>query len=77
MEWSGHPVPMERPNRRARIYLGVHFPFDMIGATLVAALSTWLALRERRLYLPLTYNLTSRLHGVLFSKLIALGWVRK
>lgn len=67
---------MKSPNRRARIYLGVHFSFDMIGATLVAAL-TWLALRERRLYLPLTYNLTSRLHGVLFSKLIALGWVRK
>ena len=61
----------------ARIYLGVHFPLDMIGAALVAALSAWLAFREGRLYLPPAYNLTTGLHGVFFSKLIKLGWVRK
>ena len=61
----------------ARIYLGVHFPLDMIGAALVAALSAWLALREVRLYLPLTYGLATRVHRTLFGKLIELGWVTK
>lgn len=61
----------------ARIYLGVHFPLDMVGAALVAALSAWLAFREGCLYLPPAYNLTTGLHSVLFSKLIKLGWVRK
>jgi len=61
----------------ARIYLGVHFPLDMVGAALVAALSAWLAFREARLYLPPAYNFTTRLHGLLFSKFIKLGWVRE
>jgi undecaprenyl-diphosphatase len=40
----------------ARIYLGVHFPFDMVGAVLVAMLSAWLALRAATLYMPGTYR---------------------
>ena len=61
----------------ARIYLGVHFPLDMVGAALVAALSAWLTFREVRLYLPATYNLALQLHRILFGKLIQMGWVRK
>ena len=61
----------------ARIYLGVHFPLDMLGAALVAALSSWLAFREMRFYLPPTYSLATRIHRILFGKLIALGWVCK
>ena len=61
----------------ARIYLGVHFPHDMIGAALVSALSAWLAYREAPLYLPPTYSLATRIHRTLFSKLITLGWVTK
>ena len=61
----------------ARIYLGVHFPLDMLGAALVAALSAWLALRGVRLYLQPTYSLATRIHRILFGKLIALGWVCK
>lgn len=61
----------------ARIYLGVHFPLDMFGAALVAALSAWLAFREARLYLPLAYSLATRIHRIFFDKLITLGWVRK
>lgn len=61
----------------ARIYLGVHFPLDMIGAALVSALSAWLAFREVRLYLPSTYSLASRIHRILFEKFITLGWVRE
>jgi undecaprenyl-diphosphatase len=61
----------------ARIYLGVHFPLDMVGAALVAVLSAWLAFRELRLYLPAAYNLSLNLHRILFAKLIQIGWVRK
>ncbi len=59
----------------ARIYLGVHFPLDMLGAALVAALSSSLAFRGMRWYLPPTYTSAIRVHRILFSKLIALGWV--
>ena len=61
----------------ARIYLGVHFPLDMIGAALVAALSAWLAFRGTRWYLLPTYNFATRLHGSIFKPLIELGLVRK
>jgi undecaprenyl-diphosphatase len=61
----------------ARIYLRVHFPFDMIGAVLVAALSAWLAWREVRWYMPIAYKLTAQLHAVAFKRFIAQGWVRK
>lgn len=36
------------PMAWARIYLGVHFPLDMIGAAMVAGLSAWLCFREAR-----------------------------
>lgn len=61
----------------ARIYLGVHFPLDMLGAALVGVLSTWLAFRGVRLYLPTTYRLSLSVHRILFRKLIQIGWVRK
>ena len=61
----------------ARIYLGVHFPFDMLGAVIVAALSTWLTLREARWYLNPVYRLATGIHRQLFGRLIALGWVRE
>jgi len=61
----------------ARIYLGVHFPLDMVGAALVAMLSAWLAFRERRRYLPITYSIAQRVHRICFGKLIQMGWVRE
>ncbi|WP_295754320.1 undecaprenyl-diphosphatase [Undibacterium sp.] len=61
----------------ARIYLGVHFPLDMVGAALVAGLSAWLAFREMRVYLPATYRLALSVHRVIFEKFIQIGWVRK
>jgi len=61
----------------ARIYLGVHFPFDMFGAATVAALSAWLTLREVRWYLESSYRLATGIHHRLFGKLIVLGWVRE
>ncbi|WOD14379.1 undecaprenyl-diphosphatase [Paraburkholderia kirstenboschensis] len=61
----------------ARIYLGVHFPLDMLGAVAVAALSAWLGLRGAHRYLAPTYRLATGIHGRCFGRLIARGWVRK
>lgn len=61
----------------ARIYLGVHFPLDMLGAATVAALTSWLAFRAARWYLEPSYRLTSSIHHRIFGRWIALGWVRK
>jgi undecaprenyl-diphosphatase len=65
------------PMAWARIYLGVHFPLDMLGAISVAALSAWLTLREARWYLEPGYRIASNIHRRLFVSLISLGWVRK
>ncbi|TAL81369.1 MAG: undecaprenyl-diphosphatase [Candidimonas sp.] len=61
----------------ARIYIGVHFPLDMVGAMFVAALSAWLAFRAKHSYLPTAYGIAIRIHHILFGKLIKLGWVRR
>jgi undecaprenyl-diphosphatase len=60
----------------ARIYVGVHFPLDMLGAAMVAAISSWLTLRQARCYLEPTYRLASGLHRRLLERWIARGWVR-
>ena len=65
------------PMAWARIYLGVHFPLDMLGATLMAGFSAWLALTEARLYMAPLYRLAVVIHGVLFGALIKRGWVSK
>ncbi|MFL9895796.1 undecaprenyl-diphosphatase [Paraburkholderia sp. RL17-381-BIF-C] len=61
----------------ARIYLGVHFPFDMFGAASVSALSAWLSLRGARWYLEPVYRLATAIHRRFLGRLIALGWVRE
>ena len=61
----------------SRIYLGVHFPLDMLGAIAVASLSAVLTLHEARWYLGPIYRLATRIHCLLFGRLIALGWVRE
>lgn len=61
----------------ARIYLGVHFPFDMIGSSIVALLCTWTAERAAGIYLPITMTLAQRVHGRLFAGLIRRGWVHE
>lgn len=59
----------------ARIYLGVHFPFDMAGTAAVALLSSGLAFRAMRFYLPFIYGLALRIHRGLFGPFIQRGWV--
>jgi undecaprenyl-diphosphatase len=61
----------------ARIYLGVHFPFDMLGAVVVAAFSAWLTARGAHWYLGAIYRFATDIHRRLFGRLIALGWVRE
>jgi undecaprenyl-diphosphatase len=65
------------PMAWSRIYLGVHFPLDMLGAAIVAAVSAWLALAAAGLYLEQLFQLASSIHRMLFSRLISIGWVRE
>ena len=75
--WAGIALALlGLPVAWARIYLGVHFPLDMIGAALVAVLSARVAFRGVRVYLPTAYSLALSIHRVLFRKLIQMGWVR-
>lgn len=61
----------------ARIFLGVHFPLDILGAALVALGSAWLILgEERRLIAPLT-GLLQATHQRLFDSLIRRGWMKE
>lgn len=61
----------------ARVYLGVHFPFDMAGAACVAAASAWISLRASAWYLNPLFGLALKLYRKLFAPLIALGWARR
>lgn len=61
----------------SRIYLGVHFPLDMVGAIAVAAFSAALTLHRARWYLGPIYRLAVYFYRKLFGRLIALGWVRE
>ena len=75
--WAGIALALlGLPVAWARIYLGVHFPLDMIGAALVAVLSARVAFRGVRVYLPTAYSVALSIHRVLFRKLIQMGWVR-
>ena len=61
----------------ARIYLGVHFPLDMVGAALVAGLSAWLCFREERWLAGPVFGWTTAFYRRLFAPLIRRGWVRE
>lgn len=61
----------------ARIYLGVHFPFDMFGSAICAAFSVWLSNRLSAFYLEPAYKVFIKVHHVVFKKFINLGWVRE
>ena len=61
----------------ARVYLGLHFPLDILGAALVALSSTWLiGGQEELLITPLMRTLLP-LHQIIFAGLIRRGWVEK
>ena len=60
----------------ARIYLGVHFPFDMAGGAIVAMLSTTLIHHLPHGFLGSIYNVAIRIHCRVFSRFIVKGWIR-
>jgi undecaprenyl-diphosphatase len=59
----------------ARIYLGVHYPLDMVGAALVASASAALTASMAPYFLPMLFAIASRLHRYLFARLIRSGWI--
>ncbi|EWH02506.1 phosphatase PAP2 family protein [Halomonas sp. BC04] len=62
----------------ARVFLGVHFPQDMLGATLLAAAMALLVGVSRNwLILPFYHRVARRLYHLLFAPLIARGWVQR
>lgn len=54
----------------ARIYLGVHFPLDMLGSLLVSALSATLANRSAPLLVSPVFQMSVVLHRKLFNRLM-------
>ena len=61
----------------ARIYLGVHFPLDMVGAALVAGVSAGLCFREERWFVGPIFDWASTAYRLFFARLIRRGWVRR
>lgn len=61
----------------ARIYLGVHFPLDMLGAALVALSSAWLILGEEHRFIAPLMRLLLPGYRTMFAGLIWRGWVRQ
>ena len=64
------------PMAWARIYLGVHFPSDIVGAAMVAGLSAWLCLREKHWFTEPIFPWANAIYRRLFAPLIRRGWVR-
>jgi undecaprenyl-diphosphatase len=60
----------------ARIYLGVHFPFDMAGAAVVAVAAVAVASSVPTPAIDSLLRALSTAHRVLFAPLIARGWVK-
>lgn len=61
----------------ARIYLGVHFPLDMLGAAGVAFFSAYLIFREERWIVEPMLRSVQPFYRLLFAPLIRAGWIRK
>lgn len=54
----------------ARIHVGVHFPFDMLGGAIVALLSTIIIIYISPLIYQYVFPLSEQLHKIVFVKLI-------
>ena len=59
----------------SRIYLGVHFPFDMAGAVIVALTITLTVNALSPLFMPSLYAALRGLYRKLFAPLIKRGWL--
>lgn len=63
------------PMAWARIYLGVHFPWDMAGAALVASGSAWFAARSGQWFEEPLLRVATAIYRPVFAPLIRRGWV--
>lgn len=61
----------------SRIYLGVHFPFDMAGAAIVGIVSAWLCCLGRHRFVEAVYGLATVAYRVVFAPAIRRGWVKR
>lgn len=61
------------PMAWARIYLGVHFPLDILGAAAVAGIGAWLCFREERWFVDHVFDWTNGLYRQVFPPLIRKG----
>lgn len=59
----------------ARIYLGVHFPLDMVGAALVALVAAVVMLTCEHRCVPPLMHMLMPVHRRLLAPFIARGWV--
>lgn len=59
----------------ARVYLGVHYPFDMVGALVVAGLSVWFIFWSKHFLIEPAFRHVYRLFVWLFAPLIRRGWL--
>jgi undecaprenyl-diphosphatase len=69
-------LPLAVPVAWARIYLGVHFPLDMVGALLVAVLSAYLCFNRERWLQDVVCLRVGIICRYLFALPISRGWVR-
>ena len=61
----------------ARVFLGVHFPLDMVGAVAVAGVAYVVILPLWRMAGDTLTNLAERLYRTVLARPIASGWVRR
>ncbi|HAL36827.1 MAG TPA: undecaprenyl-diphosphatase [Polaromonas sp.] len=61
----------------ARVFLGVHFPLDMVGAVAVTGVAYVVVSPLWRMAGDTFTNLTEKLYRVVFARPIASGWVRR
>jgi undecaprenyl-diphosphatase len=59
----------------ARIYLGLHFPFDMLGAAVVAWGSSWFILSQEHYLISPLVRILLRPYHTICAGLIRKGWV--
>lgn len=63
------------PMAWARVYLGVHFPLDMVGAIAVAAISAGICQSGRAWLAGAPYTLATAVYQRLFGIVIRRGWL--
>ena len=60
----------------ARIYLGVHFPLDMVGAAALALVCSDVCANRRQSIIELPFRWATNAHRTVLAPLIRRGWVR-